>query len=225
MQAKSHWFSLPSGSARKITFRMFIPVTLAYLVRILLHQSLEYERGPYGSLWWIICPIACLVGVGFVVLLVALTIIAVRRAQHTAPAVVLIVGLGLSIFLPLPPLPLPIFPEEALFIDHRSDFEQIINLAQQDKLECVTDWGCEVEARKLPPDFGYLSNKGHVQVSKYQYHPGSLTVTFVPFDSYYPIVYFEKPEDRNLSAYSECWDSRYTRKLDEHWYLCADDWL
>ncbi|MEO8607995.1 MAG: hypothetical protein ABI690_08945 [Chloroflexota bacterium] len=223
MQDQSRWLSLPKGNARKITLLMGIPVLLAYIAKILLHQSLEYDRGPYGSLWWIICPIACFIGMGLVVFLLALTIFAVRRAQHAAPAVLLIVGLGLSIFFPLPPLAKPIFPEEALFINHRSDFELVINLAQQDKLECVTNWGCEVGARKLPPDFDYLSNRGHVQVSKYP--PGSLTVTFVPFNSYYPIFYFEKPEDRNRFWYSECWDSRYTRKLDEHWYLCADDWL
>jgi hypothetical protein len=218
MQPKSHWFSLPKGNARKITLRMCIPALLAYVAKILINQSLEYDRG--AGLWFFLCPLSCVMGVGFIVLLIPLTIIAGRRAQHAAPAVVLIVGLGLSIFLPLPPLPKPVFPEEVLFINHRSDFEAVINLARQDKLECVADWGCEVDARKLSPDFVHLSNKGVVGVS----HPlGRLTVVFRPLDSYYPIFYFEQPEDRNLFWNSDCWDSRYTRKLDEHWYLCAED--
>lgn len=218
---KFHWLSVPAGKARKITVRMCLMVLAAYLVRILIHQSLEYERGSFGSLWWVICPVACIVGVGIAALILALAVITVRRAGHIAPAIVLLGGIVLISFLPLPPLPKPVFPEEMFFRDHRSDFEAVIHLAGQDRLDCLSDLGCDVLARKLPPEYIELSNTGFVRV--WTSPSETLTVTFWPLDSYYPIVYFDRPEDRNLFWHSSCWDSRWTRKLDEHWYLCVED--
>jgi hypothetical protein len=216
-----NWLNPPTGSVQHITLLMFIPVLLAYIGRILIHQSLEYARESAGLLWLMFCP-AVILGGSFVAALIAtLAVISVRRAHHLAPALVLLGGIALVPFLPLPPLPKPVLPEEEFFHTHRAEFEQVVNLARENKLKCLQDLGCDVSARDLPPDYAHLSTTGFAHVF---YNSSDLIVKFWPIGSYYPVTYFEKPEDRNLFWNYACRDSRWSRKLDEHWYLCVEDW-
>jgi MFS family permease len=201
---------------------MLLPVAIAYITRILINQWLEYERGlSFGFLWVIICPILCIVGAVLAAPIVGLAFISARRAHHFAPALVLIGGIVLVPFLPLPPLPLPVFPEQEFFSAHRAEFEQVVNLARQDKLKCPINVGCDSLGRDLPAEYQHLSTRGFVWVAHKT--PSDITVTFWPIDSYYPVVYFDVPDDRKLSWYSECQDGRWVRRLDEHWYLCVGE--
>lgn len=210
-------------TARKITLLTLLPVALAYMGRILINQWLEYDRASwnFGMASLIICPILCFIVSGLVVFILGLAFISARRAHHLAPAFVLLAGLALVPFLPLPPLPLPVYPEQEFFSAHRAEFEQVVNLARQDKLKCMSGSGCSVIARKLPFDLNSISVDGIVQVARDA--QSGLTLKFLPINLYYPIVYFDAPDDKRSPWYSECQEDRWTRKLDEHWYLCIED--
>lgn|GEM_PF-6616967 len=214
-------------SARKITLWMLVPVGVAYIGRVLLDSLNNHVRGPFGSMWWFICPVACFTGTVLAIAALLLAIFASRKAKHPAPAFVLLGGLLLIPFLPLPPLPAPVFPEETFFHEHRAEFEQVVALARQDNLNCLANVGCDVMARELPIQYREFSRDRIVYVTGV--NSAHLSVEFHPIDPYYPVVYFGFPEDRNLRVNSECNNigttSRYGRKLDEHWYLCVEDWL
>lgn len=213
-------------TARKITLWMLVPIGIAYTGRVLLDSSLNHVRGPYGSMWWLICPIACLTGTVLTIAALLLAVVAARKAKHPLPGVVLLGGLLLVPFLPLPPLPPPVFPEEAFFYEHRAEFEQVIELARLDNLDCVENLGCSYAARELPTEYRELSKDGIFHVYNYSSH---IQARFNPISSfYYPIYYFAEPEDRNSRFNFACNNidvgSRWGRKLDEHWYLCVEDW-
>ncbi|MEP7291156.1 MAG: hypothetical protein ABI835_05205 [Chloroflexota bacterium] len=212
----------PNQHVWKITLWMFLPVALAYGTRIFLHMLLDSTRGPLGMGWVIICPIVCLAGAGLLALIVGFAIFFARKARHFAPALVLIVGIVLVPFLPLPPLPQPVFPEEEFFFANRGEFEQVVELARQDKLNCLENLylDCEAAARELPVGYIELSIGGLVLV--YSIPPAPLIVKFEPFDFYYPVYYFETPKERE--NYPQCSSIRFVRKLDEHWYLCIEEW-
>jgi hypothetical protein len=203
---------------------MFLPILFLYGARVIADQWLESARDTFGSLLWIICPIACILAIGLPAILLWLAVISARYTRHFAPALVLLVGIVLIPFLPLVPLPKPVFPEEIFFSAHRPEFEQVVTLARQNKLSCIEYLGCDVLARALPPDYEALSRDRMVQVWVRGNGQSGLTVKFWSLNQYYPIIYFEEAEDRNLFWYAECRDSRWTRKLDEHWYLCVADW-
>jgi hypothetical protein len=131
-------------------------------------------------------------------------------------------GTVFAVFAPLPPLPLPVFPEETFFAAHRADFEQVVTLARQDQLKCELDRGCGMMGRSLPPEYRSLSVNGVVQVIP---DPSSgLSVAFRPIDYDYPMIYFENPDPENWMFNSFCSpEAGFTKKLDDHWYLCAEE--
>jgi hypothetical protein len=205
-------------AARAITLRMLIPVLLAYLGRILLHQAIEQTRESFGVFTVLIYALACLLGAALVALIVWLAIRAARKARHAAPALVLIGGIVLVRFLPLPPLPAIVFPEQKFFAAHRADFEAVVDLARLERLDCPVELGCATRERELPTEYRYLSDEGRVWVSGVNTH--YMTVKFQPFEFYYPVIYFQTPSDAQLSNAPDCHHSRYTRRLDDHWFLC-----
>jgi hypothetical protein len=213
---------VPANNARKITLWMLLPVVLTYVARILIEQSLNGERGPDGSLGCIILPIAGCLAFGWVVILLWFAGVSWTRTQNFAPILVLMGGTIFALIAPLPSLPQPVFPEETFFAVHRGDFEQVVTLARQNKLVCSPS-GCEYVAHELPSVYIHLSIEGRVEV--YEDDFSGLTVTFRPIDFYYPIIYFERIDTRNVLLHSICTPgSRYVRALDEHWYLCVEEW-
>lgn len=216
------WLLPHDLTARMITLRVLIPVALVYVGRVLIHQELEQTRGPLGSLWWIICPLVCLVGAALAAVVVGLAIVSARNARHIAPALVLLGGVALTPFLPLPPLHEPVFPEQEFFATHRAAFERVVSLARQDRLDCIEDRGCEVSALELPVGYTHLSENGRVWVSGTD--SAHLVVEFQPFDFYYPVIYFQMPEDARGYRDPDCQYARDTRRLDQNWFLCVYEW-
>jgi hypothetical protein len=210
-------------TARKISLWMLVPVGLAYIGRIIIYQWNAFERGPLGPLYWFICPAACVAAFVIGISVLWLAMFAMRRARHVAPAVLLIGGITLIPFLPLPPLPKPVFPEEEFFAAHREEFEHIILLAEREELSCFR-LGCEYFARVLPEGYKYLSYDGYVSVHHIQSR--GLVLEFRPTGFYYPVIYFEEPEDRNLQTFYTCHGdgSGHVRKIDEHWWVCIEEW-
>ena len=174
---------------------MLLPVMLTYAARILIEQSLNSERGPYGLLGCIILPIAGCLAFGWVVILLWIAGVTWTRTQHVAPVLVLLGGAIFALIAPLPPLPQPVFPEETFFAAHRADFEQVVTLARQNKLAC-SPLGCDYLADELPSAYAYLSIAGHVEVHQDLF--SVVTVTFRPFGFYYPIIYFQNPDAQNF---------------------------
>ncbi|MBI1260058.1 MAG: hypothetical protein GC204_21530 [Chloroflexi bacterium] len=208
---------------RSVALLMLVPLVV-YGVRHLLSKALEATRGPFGTGWWMLLPLGALFALGWTAFTVILAIVASRRARHPAPALVLLVGSVLALILPLLPLPLPIFPEQEFFAAHQADFEQVVTLARQDQLECAPDGSdCTTAGRKLPAEYQSLSRFGYVEVDHDVY--AGLTVRFQPLDSTYPVIYFETADSRNRWLSSICAPTaRWTRQLEYHWFLCAEDW-
>jgi hypothetical protein len=204
---------------RKTLLYMF----LIYLVRIGIDQWLEYDRGPYGIGWLIICPVPCGILLLFAIFLIRHAVVAVRRTHRLTPVFVLMGGIVSALIIPLPLLPKAIYPEESYFYDHRQEFETVVELAREERLDCG-NMGCKYSGRELLEEYKHLSDDGRVYT---HYILGetlsdTLVVKFTPFTFYYPIIYFARPQDVN--SYSECQGVRWVRKLDEHWYLCVEEW-
>jgi hypothetical protein len=201
---------------------MFAPIILIYLGRIAVDQFFEYERGPYGLGWLIICPIPCGAIVLVAALIIVLAVHIVRRTKQITLALVIGVEVIAALLIPLPPLPRPVFPEETFFAAHRTEFEEVVNLARQDSLECG-DRGCEYAPRILPDEYNHLSERGRIYVYR-EIQLDNFFVEFNPFTFYYPIIYFQTPDDVNLPQHSICQLGRWVRQLDEHWWLCVEEW-
>ncbi len=197
-------------------------LAMAYILKVILALWWSDIRGSSASTWEFICPLACLMGIGLVAFTLWLTIVFIRRDQNGLPTLALWCGLIISVIAPLPPLPPPAFPEEAFFATHRADFEQIVTLARQDQLKCQPNLGCDVMARDLPPEYRSLSLDEYVQVAHDS--RSGLTVIFRPISFDYSVIYFDNPEGRNSLTSSICpVESRFTRILETHWYVCGNE--
>jgi hypothetical protein len=213
--------AFPADDTRTTLIMLLLLIAAAYLLKILMAVLLNNVRGQLGELAGILCLFSCLMGIGLIVFMVWLVGAFIRRDQYAAPLFILITGMMFVVIAPLPPLPQPVFPEEPFFAEHRADFEAVVALARQDKLDCVKS-GCNYSGRDLPSLYGSLSKDGIVEVG---YDPALLTVTFRPIDSLFPVIYFENADPRNSSFDRICsLEARFTKQLDEHWYLCAEDW-
>jgi hypothetical protein len=202
---------------------MLVSIIPLYLGRIWIYQSLESERGPLGYAGLIFLPICCGALLLVVVLLGVVAAIIYRRTRKVTSILVFGGGIIIALIIPLPVLPRVVYAEEALFYAQRAQFEEVVNFARQDELEC-SELGCDYYSRILPQEFSHLSEEGHISVSR-EKQSGGLIVEFRPFTFYYPVIYFEISEDVDLGWHSECWGTRGVRELDEHWYLCMEDWL
>jgi hypothetical protein len=136
-------------------------------------------------------------------------------------SILFMIGSSISaLFIPLPPVQSVVYPEETYFFSNRVAFQEVMDLASQNRLECL-DQNCTYSSRPLPQNYSYLSKDGVISV---YCEPASrgLVVEFRPLSYSYPVVYFEVPQDRNLPWHSECQGIRWIRQLDEHWFLCVD---
>lgn len=211
---------------RKITLLMLIPVGIIYIGRVLL-DSFFNQFHPYGTFLWESLPLLCCIAFisAFLALLVA--IYSVYKAKHPLPALVLLGGLLLLPFLPLPPSSAPVFPEEAFFYEHRTEFEQVIQLVRRNELNCPSSFGCSVPLRDLPRQYAALTKEGAAFVLNSD--PTHLQVRFNPPETNYPVVYFmyfAAPQDRDSGYDIDCNSGqRWDKKLDTHWFLCVEQWM
>ncbi|MEO8395251.1 MAG: hypothetical protein ABI700_19815 [Chloroflexota bacterium] len=210
----------PANNARKIALLMLISMVLTYILKIIIALRLLDTRVTSGMAWELICPLACVMGMGLIAVPLWLTGISmIRNLKGGLPVLALWCGLIISVVIPLPSLPRPVFPEESFFAAHRADFEQVVTLARENTLSCSQS-ECHCESRNLPSAYRYLSQYGSVDVID---DPDSgLRVIFEPLNIYYPVIYFEQPDAMNEAMYSMCGANFVsTRVLGEHWYLCA----
>lgn len=107
--------------------------------------------------------------------------------------------------------------EETFFAEHQSEFEEVVELARQGQIE----HGGMCQYAYLPPA-GYE----HLTIDKcifVEYVP-ALTVEFTPRVSRRLLVYAETEEA--LQAYVSCGgsDGSIGKNIEEHWYICHQDW-
>jgi hypothetical protein len=200
--------------------RKFVPawITIAS-IGVVRYAFGVYEhslRGPLGLGWIAICfP-------EFVIFMIALIVIAliairlIRDTGSTVPVAVFLAGLLVAFFLPIPFPSRPPTPEEKLFLAHRSDFEQVVELARYNKLavglpDCPAGYFPSVK-------YQFLSAANCMFVDRYG--DNGLTVQFIPFDFYHPILYVDRITEKPCDEA----DGYVEKKLDDHWYVCQGDW-
>jgi hypothetical protein len=193
----------------------WITIAIIGVVRYAIGVYVNIIRGSLGLGWIGICFSILVI---FIVALIVISLISIRLIRHTRsilPAGVFWAGIIVVVLLPLPFPPRPPTPEEKLFLAHRSDFEQVVEFARDNKLAVAIP---DCPAGYFPPaEYQFVSA---AQCMFVDYGDNGLTVQFAPFDAYHRIVYVarvtEKPCDE---AYGST-----EKKLDDHWYVCQEDW-
>ncbi|MAT96708.1 MAG: hypothetical protein CL608_06150 [Anaerolineaceae bacterium] len=111
-------------------------------------------------------------------------------------------------------LPLPPVPEKTFFLEHREEFEHIVQLVQTEGLPPGITQCQALDAYELPAGYEHLT-------ARCVFVYDDAVVEFSPTYSTFSIVFVDKPE--NLSASWDCairgavWE-----QLDEQWYICVD---
>jgi hypothetical protein len=131
---------------------------------------------------------------------------------HPIPMVVFIVGEILALSLPLPPQ-----YEIRLFKSHRTEYEQLVTLAQNHQLS-HGQW-CEVDPEfKTPAEYKKLSG----ECILVDYEP-FFSVQFWPRSYTDQIVYIEDPNQiDDVWGCNSLDGDEINRQIDLNWFLCLD---
>ncbi len=178
-----------------------------YLERAQIDEILAQGRMG-GFLLLLLSPLYCL-WVGGVIWGIAAAVRYILRPDRTwLPAIFLLSMLLLGYGLPLPRL-----PERVFFFEHRSEFEEMVQLAMKDELppgitQCQADMAYE-----LPESYEHLTKRC---VFVYD----GPVVEFTPVRGWFPVVYVDK--QGHLNGLSSCIRGGIWEQLDEQWYICTD---
>jgi len=207
-------------SSRILALLMAFVSFLIYLIRVWADQNIYYERGPYGLFAIPFCIAQLCAIAAIIVVLTTIMAMSIRHTESLFPSIVLIMSLVIMFHLPLPTR--KPYPEEIIFADRRVDFEYVVELAKQHRLQHNDRVGNSANYL-LPSNLADLTEDGLVFLYSLDYQPEHLSVEFNPTGFYYPIMYFENPSDVHTSE--ECYrDGILTKQLDTHWFLCRRDW-
>lgn len=170
---------------------------------------------PFYILCWVeLCFVSLVATVGIWALKYIL-----EQNGHPLSLVFLLSGVILGIFWPLPPR-----PEEALFSSHKTEYEELVKLAQEARLDHSER--CHApHSFASPPGYELLVKQDTcILVERVGRQTNALVVEFYPRDFYWPIVYLEDPRVIG-ETYGACHgDGRVYKQLDEHWFLCRREW-
>lgn len=124
----------------------------------------------------------------------------------------------LAFLLPLPPQNRMRLPEPQHFLDHREDFEAVVELARQEALEPI-DSEC-YGGYILPNEYAHVSATGCIIVRQSDTY--GLQVQFNPLDrTFYHVLVYTEPEKRLY----ECPGNYFVQVIiDENWAACFEDW-
>ncbi len=123
-------------------------------------------------------------------------------------------GTFLAFVIPLPDP--PDTPEKLHFIEHRAEYEIVIELVQNNELEQTSSY-----CLHPPENLNHVSNAGCMYVEKDEYRGRGLSVRFNPIENFYhPVVYVEFDNVDNPCGY----DSYVEQRIDDHWYVCEIEW-
>ena len=153
-----------------------------------------------------------LVGLAIATILALVILISLRLSKSSFPSGLLLIGIFLMMLLPLPePPPLP---ETAHFLAYRADYEHVLQLIQSKNANDTRPNYCTYP----PSEFQHISLTECIDVSN---SDSGFFVRFNSLDPYYnPIVYIESDEEINYCLY----DFYIEEKIDDHWYVCFEDW-
>jgi hypothetical protein len=196
------------------TILMTVAACLVGIVRLIWWEYYISLRGPLGFFALpALCPFS-VIAVTAVFGLFLLSLISIHRTRSAIPILVLIIGVFLAFQLPLSSRPPT--PEEEFFLAQRSDFETVVQLARQAKLEQALP-NCPA-GYHAPLEYQFVSSAACMFVNTYD--DSGLTVVFRPFESYHPIVYVDKPTKFPCNEQ----DAFIEKQIDDHWYVCQVDW-
>lgn len=198
---------------------LFLPFVAIIAVAVIRQLWWLYDsnlRGPLGfaGITLIVCPflVISLTSVG------VLSFIVVRSVTQTKsllPTLFLASGIFLTFQIPLPPR--PDTPEKLHFLQYRTDYEAVVEMARNSELEQALP---NCPAGFLPPEhFSHVSAAGCMSVDWDEER--GLSVLFNPIEPFYhPVVYVELDNAKNPCGY----DSHVEQRVDEHWYICELEW-
>jgi hypothetical protein len=132
------------------------------------------------------------------------------RTKHWTPFVFLIGSTFLAMIYPTPPT-----FEEEIFVQHRADYEYLVELARSNQLphndECKNVFTPPPGYERLAVDCIWISTD-----------PG-FNVEFTPRSFYRPLVFFDDPTTIEFSVGACHEDGGVRKQLDEHWFICNRD--
>jgi hypothetical protein len=171
-------------------------------------------RGPLGLLAIpLVCPFVC-AGLCFILASIGLHAFAVYQTRNVIPTVVLAAGVFIAFQIPMPAR--PDTPEKRHFLQHRADYEQVVEMARNRTLEPVPSYNL---AFFPPQGLEHVSAAGYIYVYRLSSDTG-FSVTFNPLERFYhPVVYNERTDTRQ-----PCGGGAVEQKIDDHWYVCQVDW-
>lgn len=191
---------------------VWILITVIGIVRFACGIFLNNLRGPLGLFAIAICLPLLAIFVLFFIAVIVVSILLFRRTHSLVPVGMLFAGIAVVFLLPLPPRPST--PEEELFLAHRADFEYVVELARNNKLDHDLD---NASWLKTPKDYEFVSAKQ--SIFSYFSSEKGLYMEFEPFEFYSPIIYVDVDNDKACSG-----DLNLEKKLADHWYVCQREW-
>jgi len=196
---------MKSEKLAKATYGLLIIISLIHAAWIYL-QFRSYYR------FYIDISFLCVELLVLIVLLSINIAVSIQRKNN----VVLIIFI-MSILIPWNMPFSKTVPEDTYFAEHKLEYEEVVSLARQHKVE----HGGDCQYAFLPPEgYEHLTIEDCIFV---EYEP-ALLVRFTPSFSRRLLVYAET--DEALQAYVSCGgsDGAIGKKIFEHWYLCHQDW-
>ena len=127
--------------------------------------------------------------------------------------------IGVVIGLQAPTPERPPIPEMEHFLQYRADYEHVVELAKNDQLRRA---GPDCPAGYQPPRvYEHVSAARCMFLNQDLEH--GLRVEFTPLDGsgYHDVTYVEIDEGSNPCGYK----SHVEQKIDDHWYVCEEEWL
>jgi len=200
---------VPVDTKGRILFSLsLLFVGYVYLDRVVWTDIFVGDLNGLLRFFFWVSPIFCLVGFLFHIVLVGVYVFKFRG--HFAPGLILVSGLLLATILPVPPT-----PEEISFSWQRDEYEQIVELARQHRLQ--QGEYCLGKNQFLPLSSYYQWSSNCISV---YYQPDGLIVEFTPRSLERPIMFLENPTS---DRFPPCWSARESgvlKQLSEHWYIC-----
>lgn len=191
---------------------ILITVVVIGILRFAIGMFFVELRGPLGLFAIAICLPVLIVAILCLIAIIIVVVKSIRRTRSIVPTFVLLGGLAIIFLIPLPPASPT--PEEILFFEHQSDFEQVVELARNNQLVRKSNTGLFFT---IPVEYKQLSND--LSIYLYIDSERGLYIEFQPYDFYSPIVYVENDSEKS------CWgDLNVEEKLIDHWYVCEREW-
>jgi hypothetical protein len=159
--------------------------------------------------YWL--PVVSIIVLPLIAYFIVTIIYAFKTGGHPTPLIVLILGIILAVLLPTPPQ-----YEIRIFNSHRTNYENLVNLAREHRLE--HSQRCNIDRSYEPPvEYKQLS----ADCILVDYQP-FFSVQFAPRIYTEQIVYIEDPNRiEDVMGCNIPQDGDYHKQLDKNWYYCS----